>query len=115
MVPRRGRVADYVVSVVGLVPLVLGSPQALRSVNDNWSSTAVYRTDLLGQVEAHVEEIHQVLGSLAASTPLADFAFIEGPDHAPYAEAYAWEVVEVEVAELPPPRYSDFDAPDVWQ
>lgn len=114
VVPRRGRVGDYVISAVGLVPLVLGAPQPVRFV-DNQSSSALYRTDLVRGVQQHLDEVQRVVRLLAASSPASDFAFVEGPDHAPYADAYAWEVVEVDVADAGPLNYGDFDAPELWR
>ncbi len=113
--PGRGRVSDYMISAVGIVPLLLGSPSPTRLVESpSPSGTQVYRQDLLGAVDAHLVEIRDLIEFLTPGPELADLLFIEDPDHAPYSSAYSLEPIELALLEALPRRQAYDEAPEVW-
>lgn len=113
--PSGGCVTDYEVSVLGLVPGVLGSPLAAPRVDEAGYRNAIYKQDLLTRVERTLADIRSVIDSLPSTTVVADFAFLEGPDHEPYSQVYVWDPVEIVLADAPPVLRSSDEPPEVWR
>ncbi|MCZ2818922.1 hypothetical protein O2V63_01075 [Modestobacter sp. VKM Ac-2977] len=107
--------SDYILASVGFVPRLLGMPSALGSGERHHGETLVYRRDLLRRVECHLADINYVIDGLVESSVLADIIFVEGPDHEPYADAYTWEPVELELSETTVGDAVADEAPEIWR
>lgn len=114
----RAHLNDYVLPAVGLVPMVMLSQvggsvpqQTARGVE-----TAVYKTELVGRVDAESARIRELLSTLSErKLDLADLTFVEPPAHAPYQDAYEWELVDFEVMPLGPDYGSHDESPEIWR